>query len=261
MSVVDAGGDILGLVRTPTRRSSAPTSPCRRRAARFSSRARTPFPDLAACRRPRYLVPAGATSSIAAYASAFRDFVGAGGELDGRTAWSTRAIGNLHRPTFPDGIAGTPPGPLRRASSTWSPFNVGFQLDLVYNQLVKGALGDTSTGCAGTRGGRGARGFARMRGSRWRATGCRSSPAASPSTAGRRSWARSASRATASTRTTWWPSSASPTPRAPWAPGSRNAPAPMRADQLAPQGARLRYVQCPQSPFNDSTEQNACAGL
>jgi hypothetical protein len=35
----------------------------------------------------------------------------------------------------------------------------------------------------------------------------------------------------------------------------------MRADQLAPRDARLRYVQCPQSPFNDSSEQNACAGL
>ena len=30
--------------------------------------------------------------------------------------------------------------------------------------------------------------------------------------------------------------------------------------QLAPQGTRLRYVQCPQSPFLDATEQNACAG-
>jgi hypothetical protein len=26
-------------------------------------------------------------------------------------------------------------------------------------------------------------------------------------------------------------------------------------------GTRLRYVQCPQAPFNGSTEQNVCAGL
>ena len=38
-------------------------------------------------------------------------------------------------------------------------------------------------------------------------------------------------------------------------------PAAMRADTLTPQGTRLRYVQCPQSPFNDSTDQNVCAGL
>jgi hypothetical protein len=35
----------------------------------------------------------------------------------------------------------------------------------------------------------------------------------------------------------------------------------MRADTLAPQGVRLRYAQCPQSPFNGSSEQNACSGL
>ena len=43
--------------------------------------------------------------------------------------------------------------------------------------------------------------------------------------------------------------------------GFGNAPAAMRADQLSPRGTRLRYVQCPQAPFNDSTEQNVCAGL
>ena len=38
------------------------------------------------------------------------------------------------------------------------------------------------------------------------------------------------------------------------------APA-MRADTLSPFGTRLRYAQCPQAPFNDSAEQNVCAGL
>jgi hypothetical protein len=42
-----------------------------------------------------------------------------------------------------------------------------------------------------------------------------------------------------------------------------NAPPSIRADNLAPrgEGTRLRYVQCPQAPFNDSTEQNVCAGF
>jgi hypothetical protein len=43
--------------------------------------------------------------------------------------------------------------------------------------------------------------------------------------------------------------------------GLGNAPAAMRVDNLTPMGTRLRYVQCPQSPFNGSTEQNVCAGL
>jgi hypothetical protein len=34
----------------------------------------------------------------------------------------------------------------------------------------------------------------------------------------------------------------------------------MRADELTPHGVRLRYVQCPLAPFNDSTDENVCAG-
>lgn len=40
-----------------------------------------------------------------------------------------------------------------------------------------------------------------------------------------------------------------------------NAPAAMRADQLTPRGVRLRFIQCPQSPFIGSTEDNVCDGL
>ena len=45
--------------------------------------------------------------------------------------------------------------------------------------------------------------------------------------------------------------------------GIANAPRALRADNLQPRGTgtRLRYVQCPQAPFNDSSEQNVCAGL
>jgi len=39
-----------------------------------------------------------------------------------------------------------------------------------------------------------------------------------------------------------------------------NAPVSMRADQLAPMGTRLRYVQCPQAPYLNSDAQNVCAG-
>jgi len=39
-----------------------------------------------------------------------------------------------------------------------------------------------------------------------------------------------------------------------------NAPVMMRADQLTPNGTRLRYVQCPQAPFLDSNEQTPCGG-
>ncbi|MDZ7687093.1 MAG: hypothetical protein U5O39_20815 [Gammaproteobacteria bacterium] len=40
-----------------------------------------------------------------------------------------------------------------------------------------------------------------------------------------------------------------------------NAPSAIRADRLEPRGVRLRYVQCPFSPFLNSNVQNACSGL
>ncbi len=45
--------------------------------------------------------------------------------------------------------------------------------------------------------------------------------------------------------------------------GIGNAPRGIRADNIEPQGlgTRLRYVQCPQAPFNDSSDQNVCNGL
>ena len=43
--------------------------------------------------------------------------------------------------------------------------------------------------------------------------------------------------------------------------GIGNAAPAIRADTLTPQGTRLRYINCPVSPFNDSDEQNVCAGL
>jgi hypothetical protein len=41
--------------------------------------------------------------------------------------------------------------------------------------------------------------------------------------------------------------------------GIGNAAAAMRADTLAPLGTRLRYVNCPVSPYISSDEQNVCA--
>jgi uncharacterized protein GlcG (DUF336 family) len=50
-------------------------------------------------------------------------------------AFSARAIGNIHRPYFPDGINANSRGPLS-AMTRWSPFNVGLQLDLVSSKIT-----------------------------------------------------------------------------------------------------------------------------
>jgi hypothetical protein len=44
--------------------------------------------------------------------------------------------------------------------------------------------------------------------------------------------------------------------------GSINqAPADRRADVLTPEATRLLYVQCPQSPFLNSDQENVCEGI
>ena len=68
-----------------------------------------------------------------------------GVRLDGAFAFSDRAIGFLHRPFFPDGIDGTAPGPFSTAIGSWSPFNVGLQLDLVQTNFLAALSGPVAS--------------------------------------------------------------------------------------------------------------------
>jgi uncharacterized protein GlcG (DUF336 family) len=239
IALVDTSGDILALVRT----SDAPVfgidvAAQKARTALFFSHP-VAGAELAGLPPANHLN--GDVVSLAGYGAAFRAFTGTA--LDGSIAWTPRALGNLHRPFFPDGIDGTPNGPLSTPLARWSPFNVGFQLDLVYNQLVKGVLGDLGEVCTG---------IARLR------NGAQIFPGGVPIYRGNTLvgaigvsgdgvdqddmiaylGVENASRRLGS--------------------GIGHAPGAMRADQLAPLGSRLRYVQCPQAPFNGSTEQNVC---
>ena len=168
--------------------------------------------------------------------------------LANNTAYSSRAIGNLARPYFPDGVIGTNPGPLSTAITNWSPFNVGFQLDLSYNAIIAAATGSNAVGCSG---------LARAK------NGIQIFPGAVPIYRGSQLvgaigvsgdgvdqddmiaflGVANAGRALNT--------------------GIGNAPRNLRADQLQPSGigTRLRYVQCPQAPFIDSAAQNVCEGL
>ena len=62
-------------------------------------------------------------------------------------AFSARAIGNIHRPYFPDGIESKSRGPLSKSVSSWSPFNIGLQLDLVQSKIVAALSSSTLTSC------------------------------------------------------------------------------------------------------------------
>jgi uncharacterized protein GlcG (DUF336 family) len=257
IAVVDLTGDVLGLART----ADGPlfgvdVAVQKARTAMFFS-----SPGAAGAMQgfiaARYLVPPF-DAPVARYLDDARAFLGDPSAFTGATAWSARAVANLHRPFHPDGIDGAEHGPFSTPIERWSPFNVGFQLDLVYNQLVKGILGDTSEGCAS----RVAAGEAPQPGESFAPlrNGVQIFPGGVPIYRGTRlvggigvsgdgvdqddmiAFLGLANAARASNG------------------AFGNAPAAMRADELAPKGVRLRYVQCPLVPFNDSTDENVCAG-
>jgi uncharacterized protein GlcG (DUF336 family) len=130
IAVVDTEGRVLGLFRT----TDAPVfgfdvAVQKARGAMFFSKAN-----------------AGASLRAAGFGS-YVDRASADGiAFNGSTAFTTRSIGFLHRPFFPDGINNTPPGPLSTGFPEWSIFNVGLQLDLLKTNLLA-TLGGASVPC------------------------------------------------------------------------------------------------------------------
>lgn len=132
ITVVDASGAILGMFRT----LDAPifgfdVSAQKARTAAFFSSATA----------GRDLQLAGFSNYVAAAAAD-------GIQLDGRVAFSTRAVGFLSQPIFPPGAIGPfEKGPFSNALGTWSVFNTGLQLDMY--QDAPGASLFTAS-CTGT---------------------------------------------------------------------------------------------------------------
>jgi hypothetical protein len=123
---------------------------------------------------------------------------------------------------------------------------VGLQLDLVYNQLIRGVQGDLTEGCTGIR---------RLR------NGIQVFPGAVPIYRGGQLVGAVGVSGDGVDQDDMIAFLGLANAARALAGGIGNAPAAMRADTLTPMGTRLRFAQCPQSPFNDSTEQNVCAGL
>ena len=237
ISVVDFQGQVLGLIRTP----DAPV---------FGI-------DVAVQKaRTAAFFSGGGDASLFPATAALRAFVGV--DSPGAIAWSARAIGNVHRPTFPDGIEGSPHGPLSTPMSSWSPFNVGFQLDLVVAQLVNALNADVSKGCVG----RGIGGSPPPLGSdRGIANGIQIFPGGVPVYRGDQLVGAIGVSGDGVDQDDMIAFLGLANAGRRLATGIGNAPAAARADRFTPLGTRLRYVQCPQAPFVDSSEQNACAGL
>lgn len=146
ISVVDATGDILGVARTPDGPLFGTDVSLQkaRSAAFFSNPLAAADLNAVPARNVGGLIPVPALST---YVTAIQNFLGPTTLANG-IAFGARSIGNVHRPFFPDGAAFGIPGPLSNAYATWSPFNVGLQLDLVIENIVLNALGGSPPAAA-----------------------------------------------------------------------------------------------------------------
>ncbi|MCB2031824.1 MAG: heme-binding protein [Rhodoferax sp.] len=243
ISVVDTNGVVLGLLRGP----DAPlfgtdVALQKARSASFLS-----HPSAGA----ELLALGGA---IAPYVTATRNFFGDPTSLSNGVAFSAKAIGNIARPYFPDGIVGSANGPLAPPIARWSPFATGLQLDLSSGAIVDAIVGPLAaapaTGCTGLP--RLRNGLQIFSGSvpiyRTVAGVTRLVGGIGVSGDGTDQDDMIAFLGLAQAGTTLGT-------------GIGHAPAALRADAIVLPGGRLRYVQCPVAPFNDSNAQNVCAGL
>lgn len=270
LSVVDTNGQVLGVVRTrdaPVFGTDVSLQKART-AAFFSSAAAAT--DLAALPDARYL--SGGVVRFASYVSNTRSFFGIADFFTGKFAITPRAIGNIARPFYPDGIRGTAPGPLSKPFAEWSPFTVGLQLDLV-NNTVLGILGAYAG--ALPQGGASAPTPAQVQalldavlavrgagctGSPKLANGIQIFPGASPIYRGNTLVGALGISGDGIDQDDMISFLGTHNAGQRLGGGIGNAPPAIRIDQTVPGGARLRYVQCPQAPFLESNEQNVCEG-
>jgi uncharacterized protein GlcG (DUF336 family) len=280
ITVVDTLGTPLGFVRSrdaPLFGADVALQKART-AALLSSSAAASF--IASLPAAQYVAttPGGfkpdARVDLGAYTSAAQTFLADGTAFtDGVIAYSDRAVDNLSRPFFPDGIDGTANGPFSKPTGQWSVFSTGLQLDLSFNAILQhvvyaaGAPGasDVLRGCAGvgltvapttpptanftptTAAPRLANGLQIFPGSVpiYRGASLVGAIGVSGDGVDQDDMVAFLGLQNASQALH----------------GSINqAPMNRRADTLTPQGVRLLYVQCPQSPFLGSDQENICDG-
>ncbi|MCB0322765.1 MAG: hypothetical protein KDD69_04295 [Bdellovibrionales bacterium] len=188
--------------------------------------------------------------------------------LTGTHAFADRSGGNLSRPFFPDGVQGNPPGPFSLpfpgsefavgATSTWSPFNTGLQLDLILPQVAAPLSGTIPFGCAPALGGLGRNGIQIFPGSvpLFRGTTLIGGLGISGDGIDQDDLVAFYGASRLGLDAAGHPDVGDPDL-------GFNAPREIRADTIIPNvpHTRLRYVNCPEAPFRGSNEQNVCDGL
>lgn len=274
IAVVDSQGVPLGMAASPDAPVfGADVSLQKARSAAFFSSADAAV-YLNALPLTRYLVVNSSGIQVSSlspgsYVGAFQAFVGNTAALtDGQIAYSDRAIGNLSRPFYPDGINDTPPGPLSKPRGQWSIFSTGLQLDVSINAVLQHVLAtagaglpDVAAGCTGVDLNSNLSGATRVNTDVRLGNGLQIFPGSVPIYRGGvlvGALGVSGDGVDQDDMIAFLGLSHAST-----ALGGAvgNAPANRRADTLTPQSTRLLYVQCPQSPFLNSNAENVCQGL
>jgi uncharacterized protein GlcG (DUF336 family) len=155
ISVVDALGNILGVIRT----ADAPVfgtdvSLQKARTATFfsasvSNNSYSASSALSGMNTVTYFPTTSSTTgsttiTLSNYASASSSY--SSSSLDGTYAFSTRSLADISRPWYPDGIqTSSNPGPLSKSYTNWSVFSTGVQLDSIYTGIVTAIVHATYT--------------------------------------------------------------------------------------------------------------------
>ena len=233
ISVVDTAAAILGVIRTP----DAPVFGTD--VAIQKARSALLFSKTTAAASLN-----GLGGTIPGYVAAMQALIG--GALANGIAYSNRAIGNLARPFLPDGINANGPGPLSKPFAAWSPFADGLQLDLVQTKVVANINGGITTGpCSAVP----------------EATnGIQIFPGAVPIYRGATLVGAIGISGDGIDQDDMVAFLGLANAGVVLGTGIANAPG-VRADTIAVPGGQLRYVNCPVSPFLDTTATNVCNGI
>ncbi len=172
----------------------------------------------------------------------------------GDTAFSARAIGNVARPFYPDGLNGAAGGPFSKPPGQWSPFSTGLQFDIINNALLQ-HVASIITGGPDLRGN-----CARSGGAPRIANGIQIFPGGVPIYRDATLVGGIGVSGDGVDQDDMVAFLGLHEAGVELGGAIGNASFARRSDTLTPQGVRLRYVQCPQAPFTDGTQTNVCAG-
>ena len=255
ISVVDTYGEVLGIVRSP----DAPlfgvdvSLQKARTVAFFSNPAAAA--DLAGNSDP----------AIAPFLTATRSFLSSPTALTGGTAFSNRALGLLHRPYFPDGEVSPVNGPLSRPLAEFNPLSTGFQSALIFPQIKEHLFfvfnispTDVRQRCTTTPDA--------VPGQNRLENGIQIFPGAVPIYRGNQLVGAIGISGDGIDQDDMISFLGAANGAAKIGGGLSNAPVDRRADRLLvklpdAREVRLRYVNCPFTPFLDTSAQNVCQGL